>query len=80
MDLPSIVNTICDQADDFLDGVSRREEGRAGIAEWLTMEHPTLPPPDKKKVIDDAMKVLEREGFFDRDAGGSDDDEDIGPA
>ncbi|HVU18930.1 MAG TPA: hypothetical protein VHD32_18640 [Candidatus Didemnitutus sp.] len=75
MDHKSIVNGICDQADDFLAGVSRREEARAGIAEILTMRHASLPPPEKKAVIDEVMRVLEREGFFDRDAGGSDEDD-----
>lgn len=74
MDHQSIVNGICDQADDFLAGVSRRDEARAGIAEILTIRHASLPPAEKKAVIDAVMRILEREGFFDRDAGGGDDD------
>ncbi|HEY4300956.1 MAG TPA: hypothetical protein VGM73_08795 [Candidatus Didemnitutus sp.] len=75
MDLKSIVSGICDQADDFLSGVSRRDEARAGVAEILTMHHPSLPAADKKVVIDGVMRVLEQEGFFDRDAGVADDDD-----
>lgn len=69
MELNDIVNRICDQADDFLDGVTKREEARAGIAELLTIEHPQLAPADRKTVTDQAMTILEREGFFERPAG-----------
>lgn len=70
MDLKSIANEICDQADDFLAGVSRRDEAKAGIAEYLTLHHAKLPPADKKAVIESTMRILENEGFFDAEAGG----------
>jgi len=70
MDRKSIVNAICDQADDFLAGVRRRDEARAGIAEVLTMHHRALPPAEKKAVIDDVMRILDAEGFFEQAAGG----------
>jgi len=73
MDLKSIVNEICDQADDFLAGVSRRDEAKAGIAELLTIHHAMLPPADKKAIIDQVMRVLDNEGFFQASAGSADD-------
>jgi hypothetical protein len=67
-----IVAEICDQADDFLAGVTRREEAKAGISELLTMYHVGLNPADRKAITEQAMRVLEREGFFERAAGGED--------
>ena len=72
MDLQSIVIEISDQADDFLAGARKRDEARAGIAEWLTINHRVLPPADKKAVIEQVMGILNREGFFERTAGGED--------
>ncbi len=76
MDVKSIVDQICDEADDFLAGVGKRDEAKAGIAEWLTMHHLRLPAADKKVVIDQAMRVLDNEGFFEASAGGGNGDED----
>ena len=42
---------------------------RAGIAEFLTMYHAGLRPADRKAATDQSMRILEREGFFERDAG-----------
>ena len=75
MDLRALVNEIADQADDFLAGVTRRNDARAGIAEWLTIHHPKLPPADKKAATDQALALLDNEGFFDAEAGGDPDDE-----
>jgi len=72
MELRSIVSEICDQADDFLAGVTRRDEARAGIAEWLTINHAKLPPPDKKAVIEQSLRILDEEGFFGALPGGED--------
>ncbi len=74
MDLQSIVSEICDQADDFLAGVTKRDEAKAGIAEMLTIHHAKLPPADRKTVTEQVMRILEREGFFERDAGKGEDD------
>jgi hypothetical protein len=71
MGLDAIISRICDQADDFLAGVTRRDEAKAGIAEFLTMHHADVPAADRKAVIEQAMRILEREGFFERDAGDS---------
>jgi hypothetical protein len=76
MDVKSIVNQICDEADDFLAGVGRRDEAKAGIAEWLTMHHVRLPAAEKKAVIEQAMRVLDNESFFEGTAGGSNGNED----
>jgi len=65
-----IIAKICDEADDFLAGVFQRDEAKAGIAEWLTIHHAALPPADKKSVIDQSMRLLEIEGFFEREPGG----------
>lgn len=75
MDTKAIANAICDQADEFLAGVRKRDEARAGIAEYLTLHHRGLSPADKKAVIDQTMRILENEDFFSAEAGGGDDDE-----
>lgn len=64
MNLRPIINTIANQADDFLDGVTDRKEARAGIAEFITMEYPKLNADDRKTVSDHVMAVLEDENFF----------------
>jgi hypothetical protein len=76
MDTRAIALEICDQADEFLAGVRKRDEARAGIAEYLTLHHPKLSAADKKAVTDQAMRVLENEDFFSADAGGSEEDVD----
>lgn len=70
MEKSAIVAQICDQADDFLAGVTKREEARAGIAEWLTIHHAKLAPGEKSSIIREAMGILEDEQFFNADAGG----------
>jgi hypothetical protein len=69
MDLTSIVSEICDEADDFLAGVTRREEAKAGIAEWLTINQVQLPSAERKAIIEQAILILGNEGFFERSAG-----------
>jgi len=69
MELKAIVSEICDEADDFLAGVTRPDEARAGIAEWLTINHVKLPPGDRKAVIEQSLRILSSEGFFDREPG-----------
>jgi hypothetical protein len=72
MEKNSIVSQICDQADEFLAGVSTRNQAKAGIAEWLTINHLKIPPELKKAIIGEVMGILEREKFFDANAGGDD--------
>jgi len=69
MDPKSIVSEICDEADDFLAGVMRPEEAKAGISEWLTIHYSMLVPADRKTITEQAMRILRNEGFFDRAAG-----------
>jgi hypothetical protein len=80
MNTKTIALGICDQADDFLAGVQKRDEAKAGIAEYLTIHHPALPDAEKKAVTEQAMRVLEEEGFFDAEAGAGDDPSDLGEA
>lgn len=74
MERKSIVAEICDQADDFLEGVAKREEAKAGIAEWLTIHCPALSPEEKQTVIKEALRILEDEEFFAADAGAVNED------
>jgi hypothetical protein len=76
MNLRPIIDEIASQADDFLDGVTSREQARAGIAELLTMDYAGLPAEDRKLVSDHVMAILEDESFFNGGyAGFSFDDE-----
>ena len=70
MNLKTVVPEICDHADDFLGGVTKRDEARAGIADWLTINYAGLSPTARKEVGDQAMRILGQEGFFERPAGG----------
>jgi hypothetical protein len=64
MDLRAIIDEIANQADDFLAGATDRKQGRAGIAELLTVDYNYLSPDDRKTVTDGVMAVLEEEDFF----------------
>lgn len=72
VELKAIISEICDQADDFLAGVNKRDEAKAGIAEWLTINHVKLAPADKKSVIEQSLRILDEEGFFKAAPGGED--------
>lgn len=74
MDTRAIANSICDEADDLLAGISKRTDARAAIAETVNIRHGKLPPAEKKAVIDQVMSILDREGFFDGEAGDSGDE------
>lgn len=60
----AIIHDIAAQADDFLADAKDRRQGRAGIEEFVTLEHPTLGPVDRKRIVDGVMAVLEEEDFF----------------
>ena len=80
MNLRPIIDEIASQADEFLAGVTSRDQARAGIAELLTMDYAGLPPEDRKLVSDHVMAILEDESFFDGGfAGFSIDDESEAP-
>jgi hypothetical protein len=63
-DLRPIIDEIANRADDFLAGARDRNQARAGIEEVITMDYPTLNPPDRSVVITGVMSVLEDEDFF----------------
>ncbi|HSI09059.1 MAG: hypothetical protein ACAH89_08110 [Rariglobus sp.] len=76
MNLRPIIDEIASQADDFLDGVTSRQQARAGIAELITMDYAGLSADERKLVSDHVMAVLEDESFFNGGyAGFSFDDE-----
>lgn len=77
MDLRHLIDDIANRADDFLAGAANRAQGRAGIEELITIEHPELNPMDRKTVVTGVMAVLEDEDFFGTEyAGGAFDDDD----
>ena len=63
-DLRPIIDEIASRADEFLADTSDRAQARAGIAELLTMDYPTLNAADRAVVITGVMSVLEDEDFF----------------
>ena len=64
MNLRPIIDDIAGQADDFLADCKDRVQARAGISEFLTMEHPRLASADRKVITDHVMAILEEEDFF----------------
>jgi hypothetical protein len=69
-DLRHIIDDIANQADEFLADAKDRKQARAGIEEFITLEHAGLPPGDRKKVVEGVMAVLEQEDFFGTDFAG----------
>lgn len=63
-DLRPIIDDIANRADEFLAGTRDRTHARAGIEELITMDYPTLNPPDRTVVVTGVMSVLEDEDFF----------------
>lgn len=63
-DLRPIIDEIANRADEFLAGTRDRTQARAGIEEVITMDYPTLNPPDRTVVVTGVMSVLEDEDFF----------------
>ena len=63
-DLRPIIDDIANRADEFLAGARDRNQARAGIEELITMDYPTLNPPDRTVVVTGVMSVLEDEDFF----------------
>ncbi len=62
--LRHIIDEIAGQADEFLAGTVDRKQGRAGIEEFITLEHPALNSTDRQQVVNRVMAVLEAEDFF----------------
>ena len=63
-DLRPIIDDIANRADEFLADTRDRAQARAGIEDVITMDYPTLLPPDRTVVITGVMGVLEEEDFF----------------
>ena len=63
-DLRPIIDDIANRADDFLAGARDRAQARAGIEELLTIDYPSLLPPDRATIITGVMGILEDEDFF----------------
>jgi len=64
MNLRPIIDDIAAQTDDFLADCTDRARARAGIAEFLALEHPRLAAADRKTVTDQVIAILEEEDFF----------------
>ena len=64
MELHQLIADIAGRTDDFLAGATSREQGRAGIEEYINLEHFHLTADERKQVADGVMKVLEAEDFF----------------
>ena len=64
MELPAIIADIASRADEFLTGASDRARARAGIEDYITLDHPDLSPADRKIIVDGVMAGLEAEDFF----------------
>lgn len=64
MELHQLIADIASRTDDFLAGATSREQGRAGIEEYINLEHFHLTADERKQVADGVMKVLEAEDFF----------------
>ncbi len=62
--LPLIIGDLADRADDFLAGAKDRAQGRAAIAEEITLEYPGLADSDRAAVVNGVMAILEDEDFF----------------
>ena len=70
MNLQAIINAAADEADGFLNGITTAGEAKPLIAEWLTENQPGLTAPDRQRVVQGLLALLEREGFFEAHAGG----------
>jgi len=62
--LSAVIDEIARHADEFLAGATDRKQGRAGIEEFITLEHPEFDPALRKQVVEGVMAVLEAEDFF----------------
>ena len=64
MNLRPIIDDIAGQAGDFLAGCTDRAQARAGVLEFLTLEHPRLAAADRRLVADQVLAILEEDDFF----------------
>lgn len=64
MDLSAVIAEVAAQADDILAGITERGAARTQLDEWLELEFPTLPAPERGAIRRGVMSVLEDEDFF----------------
>lgn len=79
MNLQVIIHDIASRADDVLAGASNRAQARAGVEELITLDFPETAPPDRRKVVDGVMAILEAEGFFEGERSDAEADSDPDP-
>jgi hypothetical protein len=77
MNLDAIIENLASVADDFLEGVTSRDQARAGISEEITLRFVHLSYADRMTVIEGVMEVLEREDFFNAEPGLAGEDGDV---
>jgi monomeric isocitrate dehydrogenase len=80
MDLKPIINAVADEADDLLAGVSKKNEARIVLLDYLADNHPDLSPGDSARVASGVLALLDQEGFFEISAGAESWDEGAGEA
>ncbi len=64
MNIQEIINTVADDADDFLSGVSSMTEARPAIREYLKSSYPKLSTEEGVRVVAGILAILGEEGFF----------------
>ncbi len=63
-DLRPIVQEIASLADEFLDAKGDRAQARVDIFEMLTLDYSDLTTPERARVTDSVMAVLESDDYF----------------
>jgi len=80
-----LIDAIANQADELLEGCTNPTEAQSIILEHLTAKHRAISISDRRKIADQVIALLNKEGFFDNAANGdswdtdSDSDDDTQP-
>ena len=69
-DLKTLISAIANQADELLEGCTNPSEASSVILEYLTAKHRSLPIPDRRKIAEQVIALLQNEDFFDTSATG----------
>ena len=69
-DLKTLIDTIANQADEILEGCTNPSEAHSLILEHLTARHRAVSIPDRRKIADQVIALLQNEGFFDASDNG----------
>ncbi len=64
IELRHIIHDTANRADEFLGDAPDRKHARAGIEEYLTLEHAGLAREARRQVVAGVMAALEAEDFF----------------